>query len=87
MPKFAQDPRFLIAFAMLLFLAVVGMSILIWLAPIPDAEVTAGQQGLREIGDWIVKSSIGAIMDSRWRKYPSSVATNIRTPHSRPYTS
>ena len=62
MPKFAQDPRFLIAFAMLLFLAVMGMSILIWLAPIPDAEVTAGQQGLREIGDWIVKSSIGAIM-------------------------
>ena len=62
MPKFAQDPRFLIAFAMLLFLAVTGMSILIWLAPIPDAEVTAGQQGLREIGDWIVKSSVGAIM-------------------------
>ena len=62
MPKFAQDPRVLVAFVMLFSLTVMGMSILIWLAPIPDGEITAGQRGLREIGDWIVKSSVGAIM-------------------------
>ena len=46
---------------LLLSLMVTGLSILIWLAPIPAGEITPGQQNLMSIGDWIVKASLGAI--------------------------
>ena len=46
---------------MLLALMATGLGILIWLSPIPAVEITPGQQNLMSIGDWIVKSSLGAI--------------------------
>ena len=46
---------------LLLSLMATGLSILIWLSPIPAGEITPGQQNLMSIGDWIVKSSLGAI--------------------------
>lgn len=46
---------------MLLSLVVAGLGILIWLSPILAGEMTPGQQNLMNIGDWIVKSSLGAI--------------------------
>ena len=46
---------------LLLSLMATGLSILIWLSSIPAGEITPGQQNLMSIGDWIVKSSLGAI--------------------------
>lgn len=46
---------------LLLSLMATGLSILIWLAAIPASEITPGQQNLMNIGDWIVKASLGAI--------------------------
>ena len=51
-------PILLILFALM----GLGLGILIWLAPITDAEVTAGQQNLRNIADGMVKASVGAIL-------------------------
>ena len=42
-------------------LMTIGLGILIWLSSIPAGEITPGQQNLMSIGDWIVKSSLGAI--------------------------
>ena len=57
-PKSNTFPILLILFALM----GLGLGILIWLAPIADAEVTAGQQNLRNIADGMVKASVGAIL-------------------------
>ena len=46
---------------MLLSLMAIGLSVLIWLSSIPADAITPGQQNLMEIGDWMVKASLGAI--------------------------
>ena len=40
----------------------VGLSILVWLAPIPSSEITPAQNHLINIADWMVKAAIGAIL-------------------------
>ena len=43
-------------------MSAVGLSILVWLAPIPSDSLTPAQQSLLNIADWMVKASIGAIL-------------------------
>ena len=58
-PQRAPTLRYI---AMLATIAVVGIGILVWLAPVPDSEMTPAQASLLNIGDWIVKASIGAML-------------------------
>ena len=43
-------------------MSAVGLSILVWLAPIPFDSLTPAQQSLLNIADWMVKAPIGAIL-------------------------
>ena len=43
-------------------LAVAGLVILIWLALVLPGAITPAQQNLMDIADWMVKTSIGAIL-------------------------
>ena len=43
-------------------MSAVGLSTLVWLAPIPSDSLTPAQQSLLNIDDWMVKASIGAIL-------------------------
>ena len=45
-----------------LALAVLGVSILVWLAPVPADAYTPAQDRLLDIADWMVKASIGALL-------------------------
>ena len=47
---------------MLVAVAGMGMSTLIWLAPIPATDITPAQDRLMDIADWMVKAAIGAIL-------------------------
>ncbi len=47
---------------MLATVAIVGIGLLIWLAPVTKAEMTPAQESLLNIGDWIVKASVGAML-------------------------
>jgi len=38
-----------------------GLSVLIWLAPIPDSELTDGQLHLLSLADGMIKVTLGAI--------------------------
>ncbi len=52
----------LLIIVILLSLAVTGLGILIWLAPVLPSAITPAQQSLMDIADWMVKTSIGAIL-------------------------
>ena len=43
-------------------IVVLGGGVLVWLAPVPDGQLTKAQDNLIEIADWMVKASIGAIL-------------------------
>ena len=47
---------------MLATVAIVGIGLLVWLAPVTAADMTPAQESLLNIGDWIVKASIGAML-------------------------
>lgn len=47
---------------MLVAVAGMGMSTLIWLAPVPAGDITPAQDRLMNIADWMVKAAIGAIL-------------------------
>ena len=46
----------------LLGFVVVGLSILVWLAPVSAVEMTPAQDRLIDIADWMTKASIGALL-------------------------
>ena len=62
MPRFGHSDSPLWTVVLLFSLMAVGLSILIWLSPIPASEMTPGQQNLLNIGDWVVKASVGALL-------------------------
>ena len=39
-----------------------GVSILVWLAPVPADAYTPAQESLLAIADWMVKASVGALL-------------------------
>ena len=39
-----------------------GVSILVWLAPVPADAYTPAQDSLLTIADWMVKASVGALL-------------------------
>ena len=39
-----------------------GVGILVWLVPVTEAEMTPAQESLLNIGDWLVKASVGAML-------------------------
>ena len=39
-----------------------GVSLLVWLAPVPAVEMTPAQDRLINIADWMTKASIGALL-------------------------
>ena len=39
-----------------------GVGLLVWLAPVPEAQLTPAQDSLIAISDWMVKAAIGAIL-------------------------
>lgn len=43
-------------------IAVVGLVILVWLAPVSAADMTPAQDRLLNVGDWMLKAAIGAIL-------------------------
>lgn len=43
-------------------IAIVGLVILVWLAPVTAADMTPAQDRLLNVGDWMLKASIGAIL-------------------------
>ena len=46
----------------LMGVVVLGVGILEWLVPVTEAEMTPAQESLLNIGDWIVKASVGAML-------------------------
>ena len=46
----------------LLGFVVVGVSLLIWLAPVSAEEMTPAQDSLISIADWMTKASVGALL-------------------------
>ena len=62
MPRFGHSDSPFWTVVLLFSLMAVGLSILIWLSPIPASEMTPGQQNLLNIGDWVVKASVGALL-------------------------
>ena len=46
----------------LLGFVVVGVSLLIWLAPVSAEEMTPAQDSLINIADWMTKASVGALL-------------------------
>ena len=49
-------------FLALLAVAGVGLGLLVWLSNIPPDSLTAPQESLADVADWMVKVSIGAIV-------------------------
>ena len=47
---------------MLVAVAGMGVSILLWLTPVQVGDITPAQDRLMNIADWMVKASIGAIL-------------------------
>ena len=43
-------------------LLAIGMGIWVWIAPIPDDELTTAQASLLVTADWNIKASVGAIL-------------------------
>ena len=48
--------------AALFALAILGVSILMWLSPVPSEAYTPAQERLLDIADWMVKASVGALL-------------------------
>ena len=48
--------------AAFLALALIGVSVLVWLAPVPADAYTPAQERLLDIADWMVKASVGALL-------------------------
>lgn len=46
----------------LMGVVVLGVGILVWLVPVTEAEMTPAQRNLLNIGDWLVKASVGAML-------------------------
>ena len=53
--------RFPIMFALFTLMGL-GLSVLIWLAPIPASELTDGQRHLMNLADGMIKVTLGAIL-------------------------
>ena len=52
-----------VSIAGLLFgLVGLGVSILVWLAPVPVVDMTLAQDRLINIADWMTKASVGALL-------------------------
>ena len=49
-------------FAVLFLLTCLGIGILVWLSPISEDNLTPAQRSLLDIGDWMVKATVGAIL-------------------------
>lgn len=47
---------------MLVAVAGMGVSILLWLTPVQSGDITPAQDRLMNIADWMVKTAIGAIL-------------------------
>lgn len=47
---------------LLLGFVVVGLSFLVWLAPVSAVEMTPAQDRLINIADWMTKASVGALL-------------------------
>ena len=43
-------------------LTILGMGTLVWLSPVPAGQLTPAQDNLIGIADWMVKTSVGAIL-------------------------
>ncbi len=52
----------LVYIVLLMGVAALGIGILVWLVPVAAADMTPAQESLLNIGDWIVKASIGAML-------------------------
>ncbi len=39
-----------------------GVGLLVWLAPVPESQITPAQKSLIAISDWLVKASAGAFV-------------------------
>ena len=47
---------------LLLALILVGGGVLVWMAPVPAADMTPAREILLNIADWMIKASVGAIL-------------------------
>lgn len=52
----------LVYIVLLMGVAALGVGLLVWLAPVTVVDMTPAQESLLNIGDWIVKASIGAML-------------------------
>lgn len=47
---------------LLMGVVLLGVGIQVWLVPVTEAEMTPAQESLLNIGDWVVKVSVGAML-------------------------
>ena len=47
---------------LLLALILAGGGVLVWLAPVPAADMTPAREILPNVADWMIKASVGAIL-------------------------
>lgn len=47
---------------LLLALILAGGGVLVWMAPVPEADITPARDILLNIADWMIKASVGAIL-------------------------
>ncbi len=52
----------LFIFLSLFFILIFGVGITVWVADVSDEEMTQGYRNLLVMSDWMVKSSVGAIL-------------------------
>ena len=43
-------------------LIVLGVGVLVWMAPVPAEDITPARDILLNIADWMIKASVGAIL-------------------------
>ena len=48
---------------LLLALILVGGGVLVWMAPVPAEDMTPARDILINIADWMIKASVGAILE------------------------
>ncbi|MYE53578.1 MAG: hypothetical protein F4X34_00055 [Chloroflexi bacterium] len=49
-------------FISLFAIGLVGIGLMVWLAPITEAEMTPARARLLDAGDWMLKASVGLIL-------------------------
>ena len=52
----------ILVFGCLFAFVVVGVGLLVWLAPVQTGEMTPAQERLLDIADWMTKASAGALL-------------------------